>query len=799
MTIRPDIQFGLNVTRSFTEIANPDEAVENIGLNLDDLEIIRDAASEGEVSREDVRCLSQLNVPLQRFTTKLRRDVQQYSGIVNDAAGIRQKLRGNLLVNGIIAASSIKYLYLEEGTNQIKSADVSTSRVSSWSSPDSPPDDTSPIFYGGDLQIGGKITTNDLNLFNDAEPVRFRDSEVPTHAIQATINGQSVLLYAMKGIPLTFDAFFRNWDTTINLVDRGAVSIRIIDLEQSFLTRDFENLGGANTLSANLIFRDTRNSQKRIEIFHDPRNIRTLDLNRLGIDKLPAAELSQLEELRINRNVIREFPNLTEFAPNLTFLDIRENLFGQSDDPTLRQFDQTITDRMPTTIENLFIGNTFDGSITGDLRARFPNLKRFDCTSHTRGGARPRFTADNLDPDGFLPEVADTVTDYRANDNRFESLPNSVKQLPELERFDIRNNRVTDRNFFIDSPEIRFVRTSGANTINVADMSGKQNLDEYRSRRLGSRARSGADPNAFTTPQGNYKFANCANLRRINFRSSRYRGPLPKFQGNGRLDFVDLFNTEIRGGLSDSEQDFVIYPEVFDDCRDTIRFFRIRSSLLISAPIHPDAFVDCENMDYLYIRSNNRGVTGNIPDLTSMPRLRRLYLLDNNLTGQLPTFSQNPRIDLVHVRRNNLSGAVPAINQSRLRFLFLHDNNFTEFFGLDTPNLRRLYLRNNSITGSIPDLSNLTLLQDLFINSNNFESYTRGSIVPCRRLRRIDISNNSSITEGDINIFIDDLVKNYENNPRSRVTVNIRNTATPTGIAQEQIQFLNDNGWTIRT
>lgn len=798
MTIRPDIQFGLNVNRAFSDVSDRDASIENIGLNLDDLEVIRNASTEG-VTANDVRSLSQLDVPLARFVTKLSRDVIQYDGIVNNAAGTKEQLRGNLLVNGVIAASSIKYKYLEEGTNTIKSADVSTSRVSSWSSPDSPPTDSSPIFYGGDLEIGGKITTNSLNLFDDVEEVRFRDSEVPTHGIQATINGSTVFLYAMKGIPLIFDGFFRNFDTTVDLVQRGAVSIRIVNLENTRLTRDFENLGGSNTLSANLIFRDTRSAQKRIEIYHNPANIRTLQLNRIAIESLPNAELNSLEELRINRNLIREFPNLTEFSPNLTFLDIRENPFGQADDPAIRKLNTAVLNRLPPNLTDLFIGNTFDGSITGDIRSRFSNLKRFDCTSHTRGGSRPLFGPDAEDPDGTAPEVADTVTDYRINGNRFETLPDSVKQLPDLERIDLRNNRITDRNFFIDSPSIKYVRTSGANSTNVANMSGKQELETYRSRRQYGRADNGNDTGAFVTPEGNYKFANCTRLDYINFYVSYYTGPIPKFTGNTALRFIDCYRTNIEGGLSDSQQDYVIYPEVFDDCAQAIRFFRVRSSRLLAKPIHPEAFLKTENMDYLYIRSNNRGVTGQIPDLSGMPNLRRLYLLQNNLTGPMPNFANNPRIFYIHLYANQLSGAIPVLNQSSILYLYLHYNNFTSFSGLDLPRLRRLFIRNNDIAGAIPNLGNLTRMYDCYMNNNLFSGYTTGSFTTLTRLRRLDISNNPNLTEGDVNTIIEDLYQNYQNRPRSRVRVNLRNTAVATGEAVEKIQFLIDNGWVIRT
>lgn len=801
MTISPDIKFGLNVTRVFTDIADRDEAIENLGLKLDDLDIIRDAASENGITRSDVRALSQLDIPIQRYILKLSSDVVQYSGIVNESSGTKEQLRGNLTVNGVLSASAVKYRYIEDSTNELKNADISTSRVSSWSSTVSPPDDDSPIFYGGDLEVGGTITTPNINLTNAASPVKFKDSEVPTHKIEATINGETIYFYAMKGIPLVFEGFFRNIDTIIELVNNGAVSVRIVNLEDDRFTIDLENIGGVSSTSANLVYRDNRAAPKNLEIYHDPQNIKTLRLNNLGLSSLPSAELPQLDELRITRNLLREFPNLNQFAPQLTTLDIRENLFSNSDNDSLRSFNQNIVDRLPATITSLIAGNTFESSITGDL-TKLSSLRYLNLNSHRRGGARPIFSADENDTTGSMPIVAETTVDYRVNYNQFKSIPNEVKQLPELRRIEFVGNDVTDPEFFIDSNKIEYVNVSAGNQINVADMSGKQNLERYICTRLYSGAYRSAgninDVNAFTTPSGGYKFANCSSLTEINLYYSYYRGPLPRFAGNTSLSRIELLRTAISGGRSDSEQDFVIYPDIFDDCRDTLSFFRILSSSLIAKPIHPDAFANLENISYLYIRSFNSGVTGELPSFSGMPNLRRLYFLQNNFDGSLPEFTNNPRLYVIHLSSNSLSGAIPRLSLRSLGFLYLHYNNFDSFKGLDTPNLRRLFLQNNNISGAIPDISNLQRVYDCFLNSNNFSSYTPGSFATLTRLRRLELSNNSDLTEGDINTIVNDLYNNYESNPRQNVTVNLRNTATPTDTAVDKLDFLRNNGWTIR-
>ena len=794
--------FGLNANRGFSDIVDREEALENLGLKVVDLDIIRDSSQgDNPVSRNDVKSAAGLNVPVQRYLSKLISDTQQYKGIIDQTAGSKEQLKGNLIVNGSLAASAIKYSYLEQGTNLIKGADISTSRVSSWSSPDAEPTDFSPIFYGGDVQVGGTLTANNIQILNPPQEVKFPESEVPTHQIQAVINGETVYLYAMKGIPLVFEGFFRNFDTTFELITAGALSLRIVDVNTPVYTKEYKNLGGASTTQSTLLFRDTRASLKQIEVYHDPNNIKTLRLNLIGLEFLPAAELEGLQTLTLYRNSIRDFPDIATFGPNLRSLDIRENNFTLGDDPLLRKFNNNVLSRLPTSLTSLTIGNTFDGSITADIRNTLTQLTSFSVGSHSRGGARQFFSADTDDPAGALPEVPDTVTSYTADYNAFKSLPQTIKQLPDLAFFNIYGNDVTDRNFFIDSDKIEYVNTGGGNQMNVADMRNKSALKTYYSHyQYGGAYTGGGDINGLVNPDGSYKFENCANLELIYLYASYYRGPIPKFAGNPKLNRVELGYTQVSGGKSDTEQEFTLYPDIFDDCADTMRTFRIISSFMLAKPMASDVFSKCKNMYYIDIRSYGRGNTGNVPDLSGMPGLTYLLMLQNRLDGTIEnSFVNNTNLYYIHLYGNRLTGKVPAIESTRLYYLYLHYNQFDEFTGIFTPNLRRLFLSVNQITGAIPDLSNLVYMYDCYLNNNLFDSYTKGSFAPLTSLRRLDLSNNSNLSESSVNDIIDDMYQNYQTKPRSGVSVNVRNTAIPTGDAIEQIEFLRSKGWNIRT
>jgi len=858
MAINREIKFGLNVNRSLADIVSNTEGLKNLGVNIKDLDVIRNAAGDLGITASDIRSLSGLNVPLPEYLTRLYNDTQQYSNIINQTAGTTETLKGNLTINGVLGAGAIKYRYIDEDNTTLKVADISTSRVSSWSSTENPSDANSPIFYGSQIEVDGSIIAPELEITQPADTVRFRFSEVPTHKVEATIGGQTVYLYAMKGIPLVFEGFFRNLDSDLRLQNAGAVSWRIVNIQTSFLTREYENVGGTNTTRSFLRYRDTRAAQKNIEIYHNPNNITVLPLAAAGISKVPAASLENLNDLYLDRNIIKTFPDFNQFAPNLRLLDVRENPFELGDDPDLRKFNQNVLERIPTSVTEIRMGNTFYGSITAQMRpgndeerttdeikidrtytitnnadfdfttlgaanndlgtvfkatsttetsaalsraedntVGLPNLITLNLNSHGRGGARSFFDRDGDDPTGSLPEVGDTVQNYYAYRHSFDRIPQSVKDLPNLRQINIYSNSIVDNAFSIASDNINYINigaNSGINVPNVSNKSGLQNFYAHYNRGSGI----SNDQGMFVTPGGAYKFAGCGSLGRIYCYAGNYNGPIPKFAGNTSLFQVEARYTGLRGGKSDTEQEYVLYPDIFDDCAGSMRYFRISSGNLLNAPMHPEVFEKTTGMQGIEVRSFNRGVNGQIPNLSAMTNLRYIVMLQNNLTGPLPSLFNNPRVYYTHFYGNALSGTIPPIESNSLAYAYWHVNQLTGFTGLNCPNMLRLFISFNQITGSFPDVSNMSRMYDLYCNNNNFTDYTEGALVGATGLRAFDISNNPNLPTGAVNQIITDLVANYEANSRSGVSVNLRNTSTPTGDAVEQIEFLRSKGWNMR-
>jgi hypothetical protein len=227
MALRNPKVFGLNVLTSLADVVDKEESLKSLNLSSRDLNIIRGSQNAGLTSGDWIS-LSRLVNPIYRTLDSYGVESATYSGLLNIRAGTEGILFGNLRINGALSGNAVRYRYLD-GTGvgaTVKIADISTSRVSSWSSSASPAIESSPISYGaqvsvksgGALQFGTQSGTSGPRLKTSlsAIPKEF-DSEFPTSEISCTIGGQSVVLYAMKGIPLIFTGFFRDLDVSISL------------------------------------------------------------------------------------------------------------------------------------------------------------------------------------------------------------------------------------------------------------------------------------------------------------------------------------------------------------------------------------------------------------------------------------------------------------------------------------------------------------------------------------------------------------------------------------------------------
>ena len=803
MALRNPKVFGLNVLTSLADVVDKEEALKSLNLSSRDLNIIRGSQNAGATSGDWIS-LSRLTNPIYRTLNRYSTESETCLGILDTKAGLERTLFGNLTINGILSGNAVRYRYLD-GTGPgatVKIADISTSRVSAWSSSANPVVATSPISYGaqvsvksgGALQFGTQSGTSGPRLQTSltAQAKEF-DSEFPTSKISCTIGGQTVVLYAMKGIPLIFTGFFRDLDASISLtslISGTPASWKIVETANANNFVNFANQGGT---TSSINFRSSISRERYIQFYYNPDNISGITLTSANIAELPVVKLQNATALNFSSNQLRNFPNINFIAPTLQSLNLISNPLSQSETENERKLNSNVINKIPTTLRELYLGQTFFGSITQNIIAnRFAQLKVLNLS---RGGG-PYFHPDNDDANCELPNVSNTCESYIAYSNDFRAFGTTagnnrnVKDLTNLVSLDIAGNYYLSGSFSIASGNNVIQSISSHSTglelpTGLADKSSFTTLYHYYCRNAGP-----------LVVGGEYLYRNCNSLSTLYLYASNVTGRLPKFT-NSALSYLELRYTGLTGGAPDNDETYVIPEKTFEKCTN-LSYMLLQSGNLLTTPIHPNTFSYTPNLYYLWYISYGR-TTGSIPNLTSNSNLTYLVLHYNNFTGVMPNLASNPNIHYVDVTYNALSGSVPAFkNLGNLYYLFLYNNQFTSLSTLTNLSyLAYFYAHNNQIAGEIPSFAGCPNLSYLILFNNLLTNYKTGGLATNYNLRYLELSGNL-LTGQAVNQIIADLLTNYNTVNRGGVTVNLRGgNALPTGVALDSIDILRSKGWSI--
>ena len=868
MALKNPKLFGLNVRTLLADVENKNAALRNLGLNPLDLEIIKGSTNAG-MSRFDWISFSRLNTPLYRTLDRFKNESTTFNSILLNRAGTDQTLFGNLDINGSISGSAIRYRYRDFTQNitlgnfglpAYRIADISTSRVSAWSSSDSRANNQDlsvqklarisygarvGIVQGGKLEFGpqstatkalGNATTSNFDqgipgpsgqprLQTSISPeVKEFPSEVPTSRIKCKIGNEIVYLYAMKGIPLVFKGFFRslNATATVNATTTKA-SWKIVETANENLFTNYTNRGSG---TSSISYRSPISRERFIKLYKNPNEIFSVDIRSANLRELPATQLTACTRLEFSYNQLKTFPNFSFIAPSLRTLLIRRNPFYLSDIETERTFNSSVLAKIPDNLNHLYMEGTFYGSIERNIiSARLPNLITFDCG---RGGGA-YFHQDTRSPDGgssFCPDMPGNVTTYNIYSNDFRSVDNneispnatyargsySYKKLPKLVNLSISGNYyLSDGSHPLASDTtISKINYSGTNVGLPNNLGGRSSLTNFTSTH-----NRGSSNQLVNNGTGAYLFGGCGSLGTLRFYGTNL-GLInfPASFTNAALTYLDLRYTNILGGKPQTApelQEYVIYAETFKDATE-LEYILIDSGNLGAGfssgknRIHPNAFISNSKLYYIWYRSNSTtGTTGDISQLfNANPRLTYIWMQSNRFTGTIPNFVSNPNIYYVNLQYNQLTGSIPGFKSlNNLRFLYFQNNNLTGIEEPDLlPNLRTYQAPNNQITGQIPDFTGCPRLRSLTLRNNQLSSYKVGAFAKLYQINFIDLKFNN-LTQTDLDNILIDLHSNWKDVKRGGVSINLKNQTNnganvdPTEAGYEKARILVANGWII--
>ncbi|KAL4555171.1 hypothetical protein LXL04_037782 [Taraxacum kok-saghyz] len=164
------------------------------------------------------------------------------------------------------------------------------------------------------------------------------------------------------------------------------------------------------------------------------------------------------------------------------------------------------------------------------------------------------------------------------------------------------------------------------------------------------------------------------------------------------------------------------------------------------------------------IQLKGMNLTGVLPEeFVNLPFLQEIDLTRNYISGRIPPLSSLPRLRILSLSGNRINGSIPEYlgDISTLEELVLIDNLLggllpSSLGGLSS--LRRLALSGNNFTGDIPDLyGNLANLQEFRIDGSSLSGKIPNFIGNWKNMKRLDLQGTSM--EGPIPSTISQLTK----------------------------------------
>ena len=793
---------GLNVQLAMNDVDNAAQSLINLGLDQRDLALISGLSSSASIESQEIHTVSGLVVDQKKELAALARSSTTVGGLLNSLKDIGQPLDFNLEIDNQINAAAIKYNYLDYSNNVNKTADISTSRVSSWSSIGS------SILYGGEVEVsGGTVTLS--SLATSSAPIQkvFR-AEVATHEITIKVNGTNKKFLAMKGIPLEWNGFFRNVDL-YHAVDSVSDDIGVVPP----VWRITNYAGGQSYNSGSLgpgvvdtpmkyPFKDSSSKARKIEFFYNPLKIRELRLPNCNLTEWTNVGLDNIQRIDINNNDFYELPKFgpssrggNGLAEDLKKITISANDMSRAEDSSGAQIPaNTQLNTLPTTLTHLTMNGVFSDSTAIDL-TDYENLQFLQFETYYSRNAQRRMSGGTISPKTFIDSANPKVKgigQYRVYHQPYSQLDAGVCASPNLTYLyfpwcgisTAENRSGGTQAITIASNNIGEIISYG-NPHNVIDMSNKTSLTNY------VQAYSGPDSSKDRNLGG--KFTGCTGLTQIYcYGSSTIQADLQTAFKNRNLS--SLRTLDLRWTSASNE----MRDDSFDGA-EALQHIRFAGSAHSGSDFYGtlasrsngnngEVFSNMSTLQWLYVYSNG-SIAGPLPDFSKNTQMSGIYIRNTNTNGPLPNLVSNPSLYYLRLDSNAMTGTVPAWSTNSLRYVFCYNNQIAGSLpALNTPYLYYLYLQNNNISGNLPLMGGAIRLQRLYLNSNSITGYTTNALKYNTSLSIIDLSNNQLPASVSAPI-INDLYDNYAGNPRNGVSVNLLGNA---GLSRKVINRDNE-------
>jgi len=751
--------FGLRIGNKLTDVEDRRLVLQNLRIPEPDLDVIRGSVDAG-ASRGDFINFSRLVQPIFKTLDRYYEDAKTYESVVLDRAGVSSILFGNLTINGRLDANAMRYRYLKEdlGVTTVKIADISTSRVSAWSSSDLKATNAdlavqaeARISYGAQvallssgtesfLEFGSQVTGETgisgkprLQTSQIASSREF-SAEIPTHKIQVKIGPNAtdtIKLFAMKGIPTIFEGKFRNTGgnnfTEIQVNTSGMSGIKpswkVIDVGNPNSFFNFVNVLTGN--ESRLVFKSSSAKDRFINFYYPPDNIRAIYLRDILVETLPIAILGNLSLLNLENNDLKNMPDLVVFSPTLKTLNLRRNNLHNSEFSTEQRFNSNVVSKMPTSIISLTMGSTFYGSINdGTTRSasliynrfnklRFLNLQRY--------GSLQFFHTDDVDQECHIPNIPNDCTYYNIYKNGFQAIAGS-DPVAKLSNASVNTTSSNNGRDYLTAP--------------TGDEKTVKNCENLETLQLG-RNRNLTDE-SFRVDSNEIKYV----------RITHTNLPMPNLSNKPKLEQFEANHCRNLGHMAYTSGSSEVYK--LDMC-SALKIIRISQSTNIpsgkgyspNGGLHgpfPTTFTN-ENLESVHME--NVRLEGGVPgdNSTTEPldptipnslfkdfgtklkdfRIVGSYFRKSTIGDQV--FNFTPNIEFLRIRSSGrIKGNLPNIGGcSRLYYLDLHNNDFTgNVYSLSSnESLQTVYLHMNKLSGPIPAYDNLPNLRRIRVNQNN--------------------------------------------------------------------------------